>query len=523
MEITKQDFSDQFWQRFGDKEKQYILDFCNTFQKTFPGILSKEELIQRISSLRSLKMVDDLKDGYTGETYYGNEMDIKIKEGMQDRDERNSVYHELFHVISYGGDTYKNGNYVTKQGLVFDGIQFIGDGDENYLENHDFDEIMNEFYTVKMLENEGLYQQNEDVIHNPTKSNPSIVSTKYSGNGYIHKVYLASIYDNIFGDDLLRAKLFDRDSLEESFNKRFKDLEIKVKEYSEYISQFSKIGIQISENIKMAEITAINIWRQFQLEILKSGELDLYSYLKSGNVLVKSLPNIKKDKGFSGDINHEVESDYESRIHETDKETILKVLRPDLVGEQENSKKQKQKTQFLAVIDTLRDHMDDLTKEDLENLSYGEISQYTHSDMYCTIINAGDKSFMTFASKDGFMGSSMFSKLPTEITQEIFGDNRDVQYASVPTHQYKWSIIKDENGYIPVKNNSTMEHTELVNQMHLDGSHVIKNGLINEENRKGTLKKARGRKKIGKKDIDTLQENMIHGDQIDVKDYEATK
>ena len=68
MEITMQDFSDQFWQRFGDKEKQYILDFCNTFQKTFPGILTKEELIEQISILNSFKEWDGtgLKDRRNG-------------------------------------------------------------------------------------------------------------------------------------------------------------------------------------------------------------------------------------------------------------------------------------------------------------------------------------------------------------------------------------------------------------------------------------------------------------------------
>lgn len=104
MKITENDFSQDFIERFGEKEKQYILDFCNTFQKNFPNILDKDTLLLKINKLGSLTFNDRLgKREITGETTYNNPVKIEILPNMSDIDERNSTYHELFHLISYKG------------------------------------------------------------------------------------------------------------------------------------------------------------------------------------------------------------------------------------------------------------------------------------------------------------------------------------------------------------------------------------------------------------------------------------
>ena len=157
-----------------------------------------------------------------------------------------------------------------------------------------------------------------------------------------------------------------------------------------------------------------------------------------------------------------------------DEEIIMQQLRPDLVGEQTETEKIIQKKQFLGVISTLRDNIEGLTREDVEKVSYGEMSLYNHSNLSCLIVSAGKKNFMTFASEDGYRGSSEFSNLPKDQIREIFGDDREVEYATVPTSRHKWSIIKDNNGYIPLTDNPNMEHVELTDEVYLDGSSVEK-------------------------------------------------
>ncbi len=159
MEVTEQDFSSDFLERFGEKEKQYILDFCNTFLKTFPNVLDKEELISRLSRIRKLEAKEQIRAReITGETVY-NDMSISYLPNQSKRDERNSIYHELFHVLSYRRNIR---NMFYQRGLYDDEIKFENETSDNwYSESEAFDEIMNEYYTVKMLECEGRFFEGE--------------------------------------------------------------------------------------------------------------------------------------------------------------------------------------------------------------------------------------------------------------------------------------------------------------------------------------------------------------------------
>lgn len=202
---------------------------------------------------------------------------------------------------------------------------------------------------------------------------------------------------------------------------------------------------------------------------------NLYEYLKSSHLVMKTLPNVhSRNKTMVGNVNNELISSHEELIYMADEEIIMQQLRPDLVGEQTETEKIIQKKQFLGVISTLRDKIEGLTREDVEKVSYGEMSLYNHSNLSCLIVSAGKKNFMTFASEDGYRGSSEFSNLQKDQIREIFGDDREVEYATVPTPRHKWSIIKDNNGYIPLTDNPNMEHVELTDEVYLDGSSVEK-------------------------------------------------
>ena len=152
----------------------------------------------------------------------------------------------------------------------------------------------------------------------------------------------------------------------------------------------------------------------------------------------------------------------------SEEKLIIKRLRPDLAGEQTEADKMIEKKQIREVIDSLRDNIEGLTNEEIEGLSYGVIPEYTHSNMHCLVIKAGEKEFMTFASEDGYRGSSEFKELPESNSQQIFGDNRIVEYATIPTPRDKWSIIKDENKYM----DPNQKPLELVGEKRLDGTPI---------------------------------------------------
>lgn len=422
MEILEEDFSEEFLSRFGNKEKQYILDFCNTFQRTFPDVLDKEKLMRKISELYSLEFTDNLNDGEYGKTDNLNG-EIRIRP-IDDKDElRGTIYHELFHLISNFADGFwglRNKIDATK-----------------CPETAYFDEIMNEFYTIKMLENEGRTVESQIELEPFTKSNKGRIVAPKKSNGYYDIEPLAEIYHKTFGEELLLAKLNGTINFKDKFNDEFKNLDIKTQKGNE-LSKFSKIGIQIGEDKYKAGETALRIWKQKYIEKHSEDKFDLYEYLKESFDIQKSLYRLETfSNGYRGNINVETLSRYSDIFREFDEELIIKHYRPDLVGEQTETDKIIEKKQIRAVIDSLRDNIEGLTKEEIGEVSYGTIPEYTHSNMHCLIIKAGKKEFMTFADEDEYRGSSEFSKLPESITQEIFGDNRNVEYAEVPTHRYK--------------------------------------------------------------------------------------
>lgn len=476
MEVTENDFSKEFLERFEDKEKQYVLDFCNTFLRTFPNVIDKQILLDKLSRIKAINpdRYGALGKDIYGETYY-EDCSIVYRDGQDERDERNTIYHEIFHVLSF-----KKKAIFNEIGLFHEGV--ISDNGNSYYEyvnnnpetGKSLDEIMNEYYTIKMLENEGRFLEEEHIIKAPTKTQPKITITD-KGIGYTSREFLAEIYHQSFGDDLLKAKILGRDDFVSKFNNDFKDMNIRISDNSIKRPNFSKIGIQISENLPAAQVTAINIWKQKMMEKSQKEGFNLYEYLKSSHLVMKTLPNVhSRNKTMVGNVNNELISSHEELIYMADEEIIMQQLRPDLVGEQTETEKIIQKKQFLGVISTLRDKIEGLTSEDVEKVSYGEMSLYNHSNLSCLIVSAGKKNFMTFASEDGYRGSSEFSNLPKDQIREIFGDDREVEYATVPTPRHKWSIIKDNNGYIPLTDNPNMEHVELTDEVYLDGSSVEK-------------------------------------------------
>ena len=135
-----------------------------------------------------------------------------------------------------------------------------------YSERENLDEMINELYTVKMLETEGIYNTNILTIKFRTLVDPVLETVEYHGNGYIRMAQLAKLYDRLFGNELLKAKLFNKEEFKDRFNRKYKDISIPVKEHRDQDSpNFAKLGIQIGEDLYGAYGTAIDIWKTKKL------------------------------------------------------------------------------------------------------------------------------------------------------------------------------------------------------------------------------------------------------------------
>lgn len=475
MSITIEDFGEDFINKFSQEHKDYIINFCNTFQKTFPGILDKEVLIQRISTLNSIEQVAQLNPGEGGRTEYSEGKNtIKYLENLSEEDKKNIMYHELLHVLSRHTEEY----YNDAAGLTIEGFrEYEANPDDPYFENVMLDEIMNEFYTVKLLENEGELKEKSYTLTSPNYMlNPIKDKFRYFGNGYKEHVQLAEILNNMFGNDLLKAKLLDGKSFRELFNQKYKDLDISMPQGDELppaqeITPYERFQFQIGlSGIYKPFQTAIDIWKTNEKENLRENEFSLYEYLKKTNELISFLPvredngAYRNDKGNTG-----IPPSIFDKLQQMDSEFICEYINPDIMKIQDEDMRKREINTLLSVVNILRENIQDLSEQDIENISYGKIKEYTHSGRDCLIINTNSTDFMTFVNNSTeqnyqFSAYSKFKKITeykdfgyteenesavSQALSERGYDVKDFTYATVmDAGRYgMWSLVKSNGSY----------------------------------------------------------------------------
>lgn len=475
MSIIIEDFGEDFINNFSQEHQDYIINFCNTFQKTFPGILDKEVLIQRISTLSSIEQVAHLNPGEGGRTEYSaGKNTIKYIEDLSKDDKKNIMYHELLHVLSRHSEEFQN----DAAGLTIEGFrEYEANLDDPYFENVMLDEIMNEFYTVKLLETEGeLEEKSYTITAANYLLNPIKDKFRYFGNGYKEHVQLAEILNNMFGNDLLKAKLISGKSFREMFNQKYKDIDISMPKGDDLppaqeITPYERFQFQIglSGMYKPFE-TAIDIWKTNEKENIEENGFNLYEYLKKTNELISFFP-VREDNGaFRNDKgNTGIPPSIFSKLQQMDSEFICEYINPDIMKIQDEDMKKREINTILSVVNILRENIQDLSEQDIENISYGKIKEYTHSGRDCLIINTKSTDFMTFVNNSTeqnyqFSAYSRFKKITeykdfgyTEETEsevskalsESGYDVKDFTYATVmDAGRYgMWSLVKSNGSY----------------------------------------------------------------------------
>lgn len=411
MEITIDDFEEEYIEQFSEEQMRYIIDFANTFQKTFPDIMDKDTLIKRLSWLKHIECKPYVR-GSNGLTSYPDN-EIQYIDGLSEQDERNVIYHELFHVISYHVEPEHGKQRII--GLYEEGAILIGD--DPHTESNIFDEMMNEFYSTKMLKTEGIVNQYEFVLKRETQVDRSKETVRYHGTGYGKYTQLAGLYDRLFGSDLLNAKLFNKVEFEKKFNERYKDVSVELPDEEE-TPLFAKVGKQIHDTYYGSDLygafgTAIEIWKVNEQERIDNNGFNLFDYIKASNELISYLPKRDDQNAYRTDKSNEgVPDEIFTKITQMDKEFICRYLRPDILDIQDEEKRNREINSILTIINILRENINELSEQDLENITYGYIEENKQDGRNCLIVRAGSMEFMTFVSdsEEAYYQFSAYSK-----------------------------------------------------------------------------------------------------------------
>lgn len=332
-----------------------------------------------------------------------------------------------------------------------------------------FDEIMNEFYTIRMMQIEGYDKSFDYDLKSKTLFDQSSEKVRYHGNGYPKSVQLAELYDKLFGNELLNAKFYNRQEFVKDFNEKYKSLVIDILG-SQDIPPFVKIGNQISTDLYGAYETAIDIWKINKKEQVENKGFSFYQYLKDTNDLISFLPQREDTMSYRTDKNDiGIPPEIFSKITQIDSEFIFEYINPGIMKIQDEDMRKREINTLLSVINILRENIQDLSEQDIENLSYGKIKEYTHNGRDCLVINAGNVDFMTFINNsvehnDQFSAYSKFKKISEfkdlgftkeneeELRKTLIEKGYNVQeftYATVfDAGQYGvWSLVKSDGSY----------------------------------------------------------------------------
>ena len=252
--ITEKDFNTVLINTMSEQHKKILIDFSNNFLVTFNSSISREELLYRINKI---KYIGFGKCGSADAEFISSTQQIIISDRHTTSDIntiKSLLYHELIHAISYHSEknldscfnqygTYRTGLY--RQNVEFD-AEYDGPGfDESEL----LEEIMTEYYNTVLLQREGIDFDGISVLQNYCFDQDYV---EYHGTGYYNIAALGQIYNFLFGNDLLKAKLYDGNDFRTRFNELFDNTGIfdnlfnnedfKIPSYSKFVAQRDTMG-----------------------------------------------------------------------------------------------------------------------------------------------------------------------------------------------------------------------------------------------------------------------------------------
>lgn len=470
--ITKSDLSARLLKNIEPLYIDIIIDFCNSFLSLYGHILSKEKLIERINLLDGIYKTktecDDVeiakhifqRKPFKTHIYINDNIKFSFEEL------KISIYHELIHHISIQ-------HYIDElnRDRYYEGLQPIG---------LMFDEVLTEAIAINLINLEGINLNKNKISKESSLLDVSQEYLTSGGTGYSTVSALGKIYLDIFDNEILNAKfnnlgLFFQNInpwLSSSINKNFYTIS-------------SEIEIAWDNNTKKdvynCYLTAVDVFEAHEREKFNNSEFNLYEYLSDTAKLIKQMPKIAAGNQIQSQINNNIIEILKKRIRQLDNEFIKKYF-------------EKSNTNFSNILDlenlntvinVLRDNIEILNENDFNNIVYGKMLQYNHSNSDCLVITAGNHKFLTFSVHSNIIdedvdhyeyGSKVFKELSQEDKVSVFGENSkfdNVSYSTIYTTRGAYTILSVEQGLIPLTNNKDLRAFDLSEVVIINGSDLM--------------------------------------------------
>ena len=376
MEITQENLKNIFENgNFAYEDKSIILDFCNSFQQVFSDFVDKDELLKRISTLKTIQYSHK---GEKADALYSQDGTLTINDDLHDNRRKAIIYHELMHLISMHLPR-ENQDFGVVQGLKIGSV--------------DMNEIMTEYFTTRLL----LYEGIEDLKGRYTISSENGIEeyVEHDGTGYIKTAKLGEMYHKIFGTEIVDGYFNNAIKFQKKFNEKYKFLDD---------GEFTPMenAVDLKGNIYKNYANALRIFMTNEKEKFDLGNLSIYKYLKDSKPIRDCLP-VRRDTKIEKCEVFGIPGGVEKFLMRLDEKFVAQAIRPDIVGKTQDTDTLRKKKDFFIALNAIRDNIDNLSPEDLEKIDMN--FQYDPNSNNMNILING-KNIQVFTDGETYLGTN---------------------------------------------------------------------------------------------------------------------
>ncbi len=394
MEVTEEDIKNIFVNvEFAKEDKSIIMDFCNSFQQVFLGVVDKDEFLKRISTLKQMNYEHK---GEKCDASYSQNGTLTINDDLHGSKRKAIIYHELMHLISM---------HLPRENPEFGVVQGFKIG------SVDMNEIMTEYFTTRLLLHEGIddlkgkyYITNEDGIEE---------YVVHDGTGYIKVAKLGEMYHEIFGQEIVDGYFNNAIKFQNMFNEKYH-----VLGDGEWTPMEN--AVDIGGNIYKNYANALRIFMINEDEKLKAGNFSVHQYLQESKRIKDCLP-VRKDTKLEECEITGIPAGVEKFLLRLDERFVAQYIRPDVVGKPQNSNMLRKKKDFFIALNAVRDNIKYLSPEDVEKIEID--SEYNQDGQYMRVL-ANGKNIQVFTDGETYLGTNKIEK--TKDIAKKFAKDKDV-------------------------------------------------------------------------------------------------
>lgn len=396
MQVSKEELKSIFeGGEFAEEDKAIIVDFCNTFQKVFSNVIDADELMKRI---RRLKKMEYKHQGEKCAATYSQNGTLTINDDIHGNKRKAVIYHELMHLVSMHLPR-KNPEFGLAQGFKTGSVEM--------------NEIMTEYFATRLLLQEGI----EDLKGKYYITNEGGIQeyVEYEGTGYIKVAKLGEMYHEIFGQEIVDGYFNNAIKFQNMFNEKYQVLG------DEEFTPMEN-AVDTEGNIYKNYANALRIFMINEDVKLKAGNLSIYEYLQESKRIKDCLP-VRRDVNLERCEITGIPAGIEKYLLKLDERFVAQFIRPDVVGKPQDANTLRKKKDFFIGLNAIRDNIEQLSPEDLDNIEIG--SEY-NQDSKTMNISVNGKNIQVFTDRETYLGTNEIEKINTKDVAKKFARDKGV-------------------------------------------------------------------------------------------------